>query len=347
MARPFLKWAGGKTQLLPILLEVLPEAETYYEPFLGGGAVFFAQAERDRFRQAILNDFNLELVTTYKGVRDASEEVMGLLGKMPFDRGFYEALRLEQPEGLAQRAARVIYLNKTCYNGLYRVNQKGEFNAPFGEFSKQPRILDAPNLRDCSETLRYRAAIYQGDFVDAVAGAREGDVVYFDPPYVPLNTTSSFTSYTRDGFTLDDQRRLMILFRDLAFKGVSAVLSNSDTEAIRELYKEFDLYAVPVRRPINSVGAGRGTVQEVLVFNFPDPDREEKFAKITEEIAARKERLKSRYTEPLEGQDAFNLAMDLGDDDDDERGADAGSSLDLQVDRGSGDEGRGTVHAPG
>ncbi len=316
MARPFLKWAGGKTQLLPILLEVLPRAETYYEPFLGGGAVFFALANQDRFRQAILNDFNLELVTAYKGVRDAVDTVMDLLREMPFDRTFYEGVRLQHPDGLAERAARIIYLNKTCYNGLYRVNQQGEFNAPFGDFgSRSPKILDAPNLRDCSEVLRYRGALYQGDFVDAVAGAREGDVVYFDPPYVPLNTTSSFTSYTRSGFTFDDQQRLMILFRELQSRGVRAILSNSDTEAIRTLYADFDLHTVPVRRPINSLGSARGFVQEVLVFNFFDPDREDKFAKITEDIEARKEK-RSRFVKPLEGQEAFSLAMDLGFEDD-------------------------------
>jgi DNA adenine methylase len=317
MARPFLKWAGGKTQLLPILLQVLPRvAETYYEPFLGGGAVYYALADRDRFHQATLNDFNVDLVDTYKAVRDMPEEVINLLRDMPFERDFYEAARLHKPEGLAERAARIIYLNKTCFNGLYRVNQRGEFNAPFGDFQRPPRILDAPNLRDCSNVLRYQAAIYSGDFVDAVAGAREGDVVYFDPPYVPLNSTASFTSYTRDGFTLDDQRRVAICFRDLSRKGVMAIMSNSDVPIIRELYKEFDIHAVPVRRPINSVGSARGFVQEVLAFNFDDPDRGEKLAKVAEEIAARREKQsQKRYATPLEGQDAFNLAMELGLDD--------------------------------
>lgn len=312
MARPFLKWAGGKTQLLPILLEVLPkQAETYYEPFLGGGAVYFALANLDRFHQATLNDYNAELVGTYKAVRDDPEGVIDLLHDMPFDRDLYEAVRLRSPDTAAERAARIIYLNKTGFNGLYRVNQSGEYNAPFGAFAKPPRILDAPNLRDCSHVLRYRAAVYSGDFVDAVAGAREGDVVYFDPPYVPLNATASFTSYTRDGFTLDDQKRLSICFRDLTQRGVRCLLSNSDVGVVRDLYRDFDIHAIPVRRPINSDGNARGFVQEVLVFNFDDPDRGDKLAKVAEEIATRREKQK-RYLEPLEGQDAFNLAVELG-----------------------------------
>lgn len=311
MAKPFLKWAGGKTQLLPVLLEVFPEQiETYYEPFLGGGAVFFSLVDQARFYQAALNDLNRELISCYRTVREIPEDVIDRLRDMPFDRGFYENLRLESPSNPAELAARVIYLNKTCYNGLYRVNQQGEFNAPFGEFNRPPRILNAPNLRDCSHVLK-QAAIYSGDFVEAVAGAREGDFVYFDPPYVPLNTTSSFTSYTRDGFTLDDQRRLAICFRDLEKKGVKSVVSNSDTAIIREVYKDFDIHAIPVRRPINSVGSARGFVQEVLIFNFPDPKREAKLSTIAEQIKERRER-RDRFAKPLEGQEAFELAMELG-----------------------------------
>jgi len=318
MARPFLKWAGGKTQLLSILLDVLPkQIESYYEPFLGGGALFFALADLGRFHQATINDFNSDLIETYRAIRDTPEEVIDLLKDMSFTPELYESLRLNKPDSPAERAARIIYLNKTCYNGLYRVNQKGEFNAPIGDFGERaPRILDAPNLREVSRVLRYGVGIYTGDFVQAVAGAREGDTVYFDPPYVPLNTTSSFTSYTRDGFTLDDQRRLAFCFRDLTQKGVKVVASNSDTATIRDLYRDFDVHAIPVRRPINSVGSARGFVEEVLVFNFPDPERSDKLAHAAAEIQERKEK-KVKQVAPLEGQVAFELAMELGWDADD------------------------------
>lgn len=312
MARPFLKWAGGKTQLLPILLKVIPESiGTYFEPFLGGGAVFFALSREKRFRQAILNDYNFELVETYRAIRNEPENVIEALKGLPFEREFYEQMRLRQPISLSEKAARIIYLNKTSFNGLYRVNQRGQFNVPFGAFSRPPRILDAPNLLDCSDALE-DALVCNGDFVPAVSVAREGDVVYFDPPYVPINTTSNFTSYTKEGFTLEDQRRLVILFRELADRGVKAIASNSDTATTQELYQEFDVHSVPVRRPINSKGSARGFVQEILAFNFPDEKREEKFAEIAKGIAERKERLSRRPLE-LEGQVAFNLAMEFDD----------------------------------
>lgn len=708
MGKPFIKWAGGKTQLLPILLEVLPrQAETYYEPFLGGGAVFFSLVDRYRFHSAVLNDFNQELVNTYRAVRDRVEDVISLLREMPFDREFYEDLRRRHPGDLAEIGARVIYLNKTCftpgsmvlteneeyipieecsvgqrlwggrtvqevlarpynggvlrvrvqscpftlsvtedhpvlkipgrppgtrqekrsasdllsemelapasslrtgdyvllpregtrettidwtaflpkdvapqarpvsgrfgdgrstcrllgyyaaegstwfqhakparidwyfnkneksyiedvrnicrevfgiepsvypakgkelttvslrsvlaagfihnlvpgkvwakdsglrktkrlhsvlmqapvslqleilrgwfrgdgglssddkqgshsltgtstvipmaqqmyrlcqrcgfrpswwvshpktasnpeggdaaqvalcisqeiealtdetlkrkrascaqrrfvgdyiavqvkevtsleysgtvynlevdgdhlicvdgvishncYNGLYRVNKKGEFNAPFGDFASPPRILRAKALRECSEILQYGAALYSGDFADAVIGAREGDVVYFDPPYVPLNATSNFTSYTRDGFTLDDQKRLVSAFQDLQRRGVKAVVSNSDTPTVRDLYKDFEVYAVPVRRPINSDGDARGFVQEVLVFNYPDPDRGLKMAQITHSNEARRQRqMQRRQGRESESPEAYKIAIELGWDDDDD-----------------------------
>lgn len=321
MARPFLKWAGGKTQLLSILLNVVPkQTESYYEPFLGGGALFFALAEEGRFHQATLNDFNPDLVETYRAIRDSPEEVIDLLKAMPFSPELYESLRRNKPDSPAERAARIIYLNKTTYNGLYRVNQKGEFNAPIGDFGgREPRILDAPNLRDVSRVLSYGVGIYTGDFVQAVAGAREGDFVYFDPPYVPLNTTSSFTTYTRDGFTLDDQRRLAFCIRDLTHKGVKIIASNSDTATVRSLYQDFgnfDIHSIPVRRPINSVGTARGFVEEVLIFNFPDPERHDKLAQAAAEVQERRDK-KAKQTLPLEGQTAFELAMELGWEEDD------------------------------
>jgi DNA adenine methylase len=235
---PFLKWAGGKRQILPDILRRLPErCETYHEPFLGGGAVFFALAARGAFRRAVLGDRNADLIDAYLGVRDDVERVITRLARMPHDRSFYERLRALDPRKLsgAQRAARIIYLNRTCYNGLYRVNRAGQFNVPFGRY-ENPRILDRENLRAASRALR-GAALGAGDFEAVLARARPGDVVYFDPPYVPLSATASFTAYDREAFGPDEQRRLARVLEALRRRGVYAVLSNSDVRVTRALYR--------------------------------------------------------------------------------------------------------------
>lgn len=272
-AKPFLKWAGGKKQLLGSILGTFPsKTKTYYEPFIGGGAVFFAMASQGRFSRAVINDWNLELVNCYRVIRDFPQEVMEQLGKLEYDRDVFEKLRKRDPLSFSpvRRASRTIYLNKTGFNGLYRVNKKGEFNAPFGKFAKPPTLFDEANIVACSQALNQFVKIMSTDFAAVCDDAEEGDLVYFDPPYVPLNPTSDFTSYTSAGFGLTEQERLAKYFAKLAKRGVALVLSNSDTPVIRDLYKDFDIQVVRARRNINSKGDRRGHVNELLVsVNVP------------------------------------------------------------------------------
>ena len=268
-ARPFLKWAGGKTQLIGTLLEILPARNaTYYEPFIGGGALFFAlAAQGERFQRAVLNDWNQELVDAYRAIRDFPEEVIEQLKLLPYSKEVFLELRAKLPQDFSpcRRAARMVYLNKCGFNGLYRVNKQGQFNVPFGKFKGEPKFLDPENLRACGKVLNRRVTLFNGDFATVVEGVESGDAVYFDPPYVPVNTTSNFTSYTSDGFTIDDQHRLAASFRLLAEKGAAVVASNSDTEVVRELYKGFEIHAIQARRSINSKGDKRGTVGELII----------------------------------------------------------------------------------
>lgn len=273
--KPFIKWAGGKTQLLDPIREAAPEKiKTYYEPFLGGGAVFFAFAVAKRFQRAVLNDWNVELVDAYQIVRDFPADLFPILAKLKEEyqvapQETFLRERAKDPHELSPvlRAARFMFLNRTAFNGMYRVNKKGQYNVPWGKY-KNPKVLNEPLLTACSAALQ-EAIIRNGDFAKGVDGARKGDLVYFDPPYVPLTATSNFTSYTSDGFSLDDQYRLAALFRLLAERGVEVMLSNSDTEVIRELYKGFEMRQVMARRNINSKGDKRGPVAELLVVGRP------------------------------------------------------------------------------
>jgi len=268
--RPFLKWAGGKTQLLPKILPYVPEKiGTYYEPFIGAGALFWKLAEEGRFERAVINDFNWELANVYRVVRDFPDELIGELRKMPpIEKTWYLAVRDWNPRevGPVIAAARTIWLNKTGFNGLYRVSKKtGAFNVPFGQWKKPPKVFDPDHLHACSEALNKFTVIRQGDFTDAVMDAGPGDFVYFDPPYLPLSPTSNFRSYTVGGFTLNDQHRLGACFRDLADGGIEVLASNSDTEMTRSIYEDFNVVSVPARRSINRDGESRGSVNEILV----------------------------------------------------------------------------------
>ena len=267
-ARPFLKWAGGKTQILDKLLGLLPpKFGTYYEPFVGGGAVFFALAAENRFQRAVLNDSNQELMDCYRVIRDFPDDLVALLGTLPFGKAEFTRLKTLRPQDLTPvtRAARTIYLNKTGFNGLYRVNQiRGEFNVPFGQWKRPPKTLDEPNLRACAEVLNRYVALYAADFVDVLNDAGPGDVVYFDPPYVPVSASSNFRSYTSKGFGLKDQQRLAAFSKELVKRGVKVVASNSDTDLTRALYEEFEVHEVQARRCINSKGSRRGPVGELI-----------------------------------------------------------------------------------
>ncbi|MFQ5457071.1 MAG: DNA adenine methylase [Myxococcota bacterium] len=266
-AVPFLKWAGGKRALVPEILARLPDSiDTYYEPFLGGGAVFFALAARGAFKRAVICDRNRDLIDAYLGVRDDVEGVIARLARLRHDARTYARVRSQDPAKLTltRRAARIIYLNRTCYNGLYRVNRKGQFNVPFGRY-KNPRILDRENLRAVSRTLQKARIAESKDFEALVEKAEPGDAVYFDPPYAPVSPTSSFTAYDSLPFGEDEQERLAKVMRQLQRRRVYALLSNSDVPLTRRLYKRYACDSVQVHRRINSRPDRRGPISELLV----------------------------------------------------------------------------------
>lgn len=278
-ARPFLKWPGGKAQLLPYLLPHVPrDFRSYYEPFVGGAALYFALAKETATHVSVLNDLNEYLVTTYRTVRDYPDELMAALAKHqkaylarnePNRERYYYDVRDSRPETDADRAARFIFLNKTCYNGLYRENRKREFNVPHGRYAN-PAINDTVALSKASETLQ-RTVLLSMDFKDALSGAGRGDFVYLDPPFEPLSPTSSFTSYTGRGFGRADQERLREAVDDLTQRGALVMLSNSSHPWIRELYDDAKYHRsdVPARRAINVKGDRRGPIQELVVVNYP------------------------------------------------------------------------------
>lgn len=279
VAKPFVKWAGGKRQLVSkILTKISSPINTYYEPFVGGGALFFALANRKLFTDAVLNDVNKELILTYSVIREPTQlsTLIELLATYPNTKEFFLEVRAKQPskellsdpdlyysqEGV-EIAARFIYLNKTGFNGLYRVNKSGGFNVPFGK-AANPTICDALNLRAVSKVLA-KERVRCVDFDLATAEAQAGDLVYFDPPYIPRTETSNFTAYTAEGFGLSEHRRLAATFSRLAREGVRVLLSNSDMPVIRELYSDFQVDTVDAKRSINSDGTKRGLVTELLV----------------------------------------------------------------------------------
>lgn len=285
-ARPFLKWAGGKSQLLPELVTRSPRRiDTYYEPFLGGGALFFALIEDPERapRRAVLNDLNRDLITAYEVVRDAPDALIAGLAVLEAeyfdtdDHGrealFYQVRDHRVPAPGIEVATRLIFLNKTCYNGLFRVNRRGEFNVPFGRY-KSPRILDRDGLQAASKALG-SVELRSSDFEEVCAAAGSDDFVYFDPPFHPLSPTASFTAYTAREFGPPEQLRLKRLIDDLTRRGTPMLLSNSPHPWIRGGY-EFAGYCieeVQARRAINSRGDGRGPIGELLVTNYDPASR--------------------------------------------------------------------------
>ncbi|HWA72490.1 MAG TPA: DNA adenine methylase [Polyangiaceae bacterium] len=263
---PVLKWAGGKSQLLPWILARLPEQiDTYYEPFVGGGAVFFALASRQRFKRAVLGDRNPNLVAVYEALQKEPKRVIQRLKRYQESHSeeAYYKVREREPSSLVEKAARVIYLNKTGFNGLYRVNRSGEFNVPFGRYVN-PRIVNEPRLMAVHETLK-GVQIVTKDFEEVCREAKKGDAVYLDPPYLPVSTTSSFAEYHAEPFGLSEHKRLAKVFAQLSRRGVCAVLSNSDTPDTRRLFDGHRLETVAARRSINSNHKRRGPVDEILV----------------------------------------------------------------------------------
>jgi len=299
-ARPFLKWAGGKTQLLDKIKSRLPKEinngryTTYVEPFVGGGAVFFRLAQTYDFQECYIADINSDLYITYTVVKRNVEELIDKLRIIREEflncdietrRDFYTTVRSEfnrtkneldcdrYSEAWTLHASRLIFLNKTCFNGLYRVNLSGGFNVPFGKY-KTYSILQEEILRADAEVLQ-KTEIFQGDFTDIATHIDENTFVYFDPPYRPLNSTSLFTGYAKNGFDDDEQRRLAAFFAECDTKGAHCMLSNSDPknadpkdEFFDELYAGFNIDRVPAKRMINSDSSKRGSINEIIVTNY-------------------------------------------------------------------------------
>ena len=263
--RPFLKWAGGKRQLLTEISSRLPgHFGTYYEPFVGGGALFFHL----RPPSAVLADQNQRLIRAYLGIKHHVDEVVDLLKTYKNSRSFYLKLRKTRidTQSDAQIAAWFIFLNKTGFNGLYRVNSRNEFNVPYGD-NKRSQFYDDGNLRACSKALA-QTRLRHEDFETVVEDAKEGDLVYFDPPYVPLSETSYFTSYTAAGFGAGDQIRLRNVALRLKRRGVHVLLSNSSAQEVSNLYSLPDFKCIPVSasRHVNSKVSGRGKITEMLIL---------------------------------------------------------------------------------
>lgn len=280
--QPFLKWAGGKRQLLSEIKKYIPEnINTYYEPFIGGGAVFFDL----QHNRAVINDINKELINVYRVIKDKVDELIEELKKHEHGNNreyFYKIRDLDRNKekyeqmSSVEKAARMIYLNKTCYNGLFRVNSNGQFNVPFGRY-KNPQIVNEEVLRAVHNYLRSNdITILNVDFSEAVLNAKKGDFVYFDPPYDPISDTSSFTGYNLNGFSKNDQLRLRDVCVELDKRGCKFLLSNSATDFIKEIYYEsgFRIEIVSASRNINSVASKRGKIDEVLVMNY-EPNEDE------------------------------------------------------------------------
>lgn len=273
-AKPFVKWAGGKRQIIDELKKYIPdEFNTYYEPFIGGGALLFELAPK----KAVINDSNAELMNVYQVLCDDSKfkkmcRVLNNYETNHSEEFFYEIRNKDKNKNTFNRlsdytrAARTIYLNKACFNGLYRVNSKNEFNVPFGKKSKV-NTYDGNNLITVSNYLTMNdIKILNKDFEEVLKDTKKGDFVYFDPPYDSDNNI--FTSYTEEGFGKEEQRRLAKVFKELDQKGVYVMLSNHNTTLINELYKDYHIHVIEAKRNINSNGKKRGKVEEVIITNF-------------------------------------------------------------------------------
>lgn len=277
--KPFVKWAGGKRQIIDKLKRYVPdEFDTYYEPFIGGGALLFELSPR----KAVINDSNEELMNVYSVLCDEEKfkkmcSVLNHYEKEHCEDFYYDIRNKDRNKNAYKRlsdytrAARTIYLNKACFNGLYRVNSKNEFNVPFGK-KERVNTYDGGNLITVSNYLTMNdVRILSVDFEEAVKDAKKGDFIYFDPPYD--SETSTFNSYTEDGFGKDEQRRLAKVFKELDSRGCYVMLSNHNTSLINELYKEYNIHVIEAKRNISSNGKKRGKVKEVIITNFVNSDK--------------------------------------------------------------------------
>ena len=270
---PVVKWVGGKRQLLDDIIPLLPDNfSTYVEPFVGGGALLFEIQPK----KAIVNDLNHELINLYKVIKDNPNELLLLLEEHELNNSeeyFYQIRALDRSESYDQmsdieKAARIIYLNKTCYNGLFRVNQSGQFNSPYGKY-KNPNIVNKPVVLAMANYFQNNnITLLNGDYKLALKKLRKGAFVYFDPPYMPISSSSSFTGYTENGFDKKQQIELKEECDKLNSRGIKFLLSNSDHPFIRDLYKDYEIITVRAKRSINSNSNKSGEIKEVLVRNY-------------------------------------------------------------------------------
>ncbi|HET1315395.1 TPA: DNA adenine methylase [Streptococcus pneumoniae] len=271
--QPFTKWTGGKRQLLPVIRELIPKTyNRYFEPFVGGGALFFDLAPKD----AVINDFNAELINCYQQIKDNPQELIEILKvhQEYNSKEYYLDLRsADRDERIdmmseVQRAARILYMLRVNFNGLYRVNSKNQFNVPYGRY-KNPKIVDEELISAISVYINNnQLEIKVGDFEKAIVDVRTGDFVYFDPPYIPLSETSAFTSYTHEGFSFADQVRLRDAFKRLSDAGAYVMLSNSSSALVEELYKDFNIHYVEATRTNGAKSSSRGKISEIIVTNY-------------------------------------------------------------------------------
>ena len=271
LVTPFLKWVGGKRQIMPVIEQHLPKGIKHYiEPFIGGGAVFFHLQPK----KAILNDFNSELINVYQVIRSDVEGLLADLLKHKNESSYFYTIRsmdrAEEFKNLTnvERASRIIYLNKTCFNGLYRVNSSGEFNSPFGRY-KNPNILNEPILRAVSYYLNENdIQLRNSDYDEILQEADKKSFVYLDPPYHPVSESSNFTGYVQGGWGINDQIRLREACDRLNKRGVKFLQSNSSSNLIKEQYKNYKICTIKANRSINSDGEKRGEVEEILIKNY-------------------------------------------------------------------------------
>lgn len=274
LVAPVLKWVGGKRQLFETFKPLFPKKiSTYCEPFLGGGAIFFGLQPK----KAYVNDINEDLMRVYEVIRDDVESLIEVLSTFRNESDFFYAVRdLDRNKEIFSRlsdvelAARTIYLNKTCFNGLYRVNNAGEFNSPFGSY-RNPNIVNAPTLRAVNKYLNSAEIVLtKTDYANVLSEIPKNTFVYLDPPYAPVSTTANFTGYTKGGFNQDEQIRLRDCCNDLTERRIKFMLSNSDTQLIHELYAGYSYNIIPVkaRRTVNSVASKRGDVNELVIMNY-------------------------------------------------------------------------------
>ncbi|MCT1796975.1 DNA adenine methylase [Helcococcus kunzii] len=271
--KPFTKWVGGKRQLLNEIVKLMPHSyNTYHEPFVGGGALFFYLQPKN----AVINDMNSDLILSYRAIKD---DLNNLIEELEYHKQhnskeyFLDLRSYDRDERInslsnTQKAARIMYMLRVCFNGMYRVNSKNQFNVPYGRY-KNPKIVDKVLLKNISDYLNSsNILILNEDFEVSIKECKAGDFVYFDPPYIPISETSSFTSYTNEGFSYEDQVRLRNIFSELTRKNVYCMLSNSNSPKTLELYEQFNIHQVKAKRSINSISSKRGEISEVIITNY-------------------------------------------------------------------------------